>query len=137
LLIPISATYTPTGGSLADPVGSSALVAAVQWLERTILGTAATTVAVISIATIGFMMLSGRVDLRRGATVVIGCFILFGAAGIAAGIKAAATGQSGFVESGAVAVSEPPPQDLLITLPGADRRNAPADPYAGAAVPVP
>jgi type IV secretion system protein VirB2 len=37
-------------------------------------------------------MLTGRIDWRRGATVILGCFIVFGAAAIVAGIKSAATG---------------------------------------------
>jgi type IV secretory pathway VirB2 component (pilin) len=39
---------------------------------------------------VGFMMLNGRINWRMGATVVLGCFILFGAATIVGGIRAAA-----------------------------------------------
>ena len=35
-------------------------------------------VAVIAVALVGFMMLTGRINWRFGATVIIGCFILFG-----------------------------------------------------------
>ena len=73
-----------------DPEGSGVLVNAVRWVEGTLLGTIATVVAVIAIASVGFMMLSGRIDWRRGAVVILGCFILFGAATIAAGIRQAA-----------------------------------------------
>lgn len=76
----------------ADPQGSGVLVGAVNWLQDTLLGTVATTVAVIAIAAVGFMMLTGRMNWRHGAVVVIGCFILFGAASIVAGIRTAATG---------------------------------------------
>lgn len=76
----------------ADPEGSGVLVGAVNWLQGTLLGTVATTVAVIAIAAVGFMMLTGRMNWRHGAVVVIGCFILFGAASIVAGIRTAATG---------------------------------------------
>ena len=137
LFIPISVTYTLAAGSLADPIGSSPLVAAVQWLEHMMLGTAASAVAVISIAITGFMMLSGRVDLRRGATVIIGCFILFGAAGIAAGIEATAASRSVAADQAPGTVSEPPSQIFFMNPPSADRRGPPADPYAGAAVPAP
>ena len=78
--------------SLADPSGSSALVAAVRWLEGTLLGTIATTIAVIAVSWVGLMMLSGRVDLRRGLTVILGCFILFGASSIVAGLQSALAG---------------------------------------------
>jgi type IV secretion system protein VirB2 len=75
-----------------DPQGSGVLVNAVNWLQGTLLGTVATTVAVIAIAAVGFMMLTGRINWRHGAIVVIGCFVLFGAASIVAGIRSAATG---------------------------------------------
>jgi type IV secretion system protein VirB2 len=77
---------------LADPAGSGVLVSAVRWLQGTLLGTVATVVAVIAVAAIGFMMLTGRMNWRYGATVIIGCFILFGAASIVAGIQSASTG---------------------------------------------
>ncbi len=37
------------------------------------------------------MMLSGRLNWRYGATVIVGCFILFGAATIVGGIRATAS----------------------------------------------
>lgn len=77
-------------GSLADPAGSGVIVSAVRWLEGTLLGTIATTVAVIAVASVGFLMLTGRINWRYGATVILGCFILFGAASIVAGIQSTA-----------------------------------------------
>ena len=78
-------------GSLSDPAGSGVIVAAVRWLEGTLLGTIATVVAVIAVATVGLLMLTGRINWRYGATVILGCFILFGAASIVAGIQSTAT----------------------------------------------
>jgi len=75
---------------LADPAGSGPIVSAVHWLEGTLLGTIATTVAVIAVASVGFLMLTGRINWRYGATVILGCFILFGAASIVGGIQATA-----------------------------------------------
>jgi len=75
----------------ADPAGSGVLVSAVNWLQGTLLGTVATVVAVMAVATVGFMMLTGRINWRYGVTVIVGCFILFGAASIVAGIRTAAT----------------------------------------------
>ncbi|WP_299295036.1 TrbC/VirB2 family protein, partial [uncultured Erythrobacter sp.] len=66
------------------------IVNALAWLQGTLLGTVATTVAVMAVAAIGFMMLTGRMNWRFGATVIIGVFILFGATTIVAGIQAAA-----------------------------------------------
>jgi type IV secretion system protein VirB2 len=82
---------TAKAQDIADPAGSGVLVAAVRWLEGTLLGTVATVVAVIAVATVGFMMLTGRINWRHGATVILGCFILFGAASIVAGIQSTAS----------------------------------------------
>lgn len=75
---------------LTDPEGSGPIVSAVHWLQGTLLGTIATTVAVIAVASVGFLMLTGRINWRYGATVILGCFILFGAASIVGGIQATA-----------------------------------------------
>jgi type IV secretory pathway VirB2 component (pilin) len=75
-----------------DPAGSGPIVGAVSWVQGTLLGNVATTAAVIAVAVVGLMMLTGRIDWRRGATVILGCFILFGAAAIVGGIRSAATG---------------------------------------------
>ena len=70
-----------------DPEGSSPLIAALQWIQGTLLGNLATAAAVIAVAMVGFLMLTGRIEWRRGLTVVIGCFIIFGATAIVAGIR--------------------------------------------------
>jgi type IV secretion system protein VirB2 len=77
--------------SYSDPAGSSVLVSAVNWLQGTLLGTIATVAAVVAVAAVGFMMLTGRINWRYGVTVVLGCFILFGAGSIVAGIHSTAT----------------------------------------------
>lgn len=118
------------GPSLTDPAGSTALVAAVQWLEGTLLGTIATTVAVLSVASIGFMALSGRVDLKRAATVILGCFVLFGASGIAAGLEGLARNAD---SSGA---AQPPRSADVSPLARPPGPQPGYDPYAGAAVPM-
>ena len=71
---------------------SGPIVAALSWLQGTLLGNVATAVAVMAVAAVGFMMLTGRLNWRFGATVIIGVFILFGAASIVAGIQGAAAG---------------------------------------------
>ena len=93
LLAPLlAAAGTAHAQAQADPAGSSPLIAALDWVQGTLLGNLATTAAVIAVAAVGFMMLTGRMDWRRGLTVIVGCFILFGAASIVAGIRAAAGG---------------------------------------------
>jgi type IV secretory pathway VirB2 component (pilin) len=74
----------------ADPSGSGPIVAALGWMQGTLLGNVATAVAVMAVAAVGFMMLTGRMNWRFGATVIIGCFILFGAGAIVTGIQSAA-----------------------------------------------
>lgn len=76
--------------TIRDPAGSGPILASINWIQNTLLGNVATAVAVIAVAVVGFMMLTGRLNWRYGVTVIIGCFILFGAATIVAGIQAAA-----------------------------------------------
>jgi type IV secretory pathway VirB2 component (pilin) len=116
--------------SLSNPGDSSALVAVVQWIQGALLGSAANAVAVIAVAAIGFMMLRGRIDIRRGVTVIVGCFLLFGASSIAAAISGS--------------VSDDPPSDLSVAVPSPPPLPKPRptavpsayDPYAGASVPI-
>lgn len=84
------ATPSAAFAQAADPAGSGPIVAALGWLQGTLLGNVATAVAVMAVAAVGFMMLTGRLNWRFGATVIIGVFILFGAASIVAGIQSAA-----------------------------------------------
>ena len=84
------ATPSAAFAQAADPAGSGPIVAALGWLQGTLLGNVATAVAVMAVAAVGFMMLTGRLNWRFGATVIIGVFILFGAASIVAGIQGVA-----------------------------------------------
>ena len=78
-----------------DPAGSNVILSAVTWLQGTLLGNVATALAVIAVGATGLLMLTGRIDWRRGAVVILGCFILFGAASIVGGIRSAATANAG------------------------------------------
>ncbi len=77
-----------------DPAGSNVILTAVNWLQGTLLGNVATAAAVIAVGATGLMMLMGRIDWRRGATVILGCFIIFGASAIVAGIRSISSGVS-------------------------------------------
>lgn len=92
LLVAVVGTNPAYAAAGTDPAGSGVIVSAVNWLEGTLLGTVATVVAVIAVAAVGFMMLTGRINWRHGAVVILGCFVLFGAATIVAGIRTAAAG---------------------------------------------
>jgi type IV secretion system protein VirB2 len=117
------AGFQPGTESLADPPASSVLLGAVVWLQGTLLGTVATVTAVIAVATIGFLMMTGRIAARRAAVVVLGCFILFGAASIVGGIRASLGG-------GTAVVADTPPAPAPRPAQAEQR-----DPYAGASVP--
>ncbi len=73
-----------------DPQGSGPILAALLWLQGTLMGNVATAVAVMAVAACGLMMLTGRLNWRMGVTVIVGCFVLFGAAAIVSGIRQAA-----------------------------------------------
>ena len=87
----VSALFIPAAAQAqgADPAGSGPIVAALAWMQGTLLGTVATAVAVMAVAAVGFMMLTGRLNWKFGATVIVGCFILFGAGAIVSGIQSA------------------------------------------------
>lgn len=86
----ITAVMPSAAMAQANPQGSGPIVSALSWLQGTLLGNVATSVAVIAVAMVGFMMLTGRLNWRVGATVIIGCFILFGSAAIVSGIQSTA-----------------------------------------------
>ncbi|MEO1921378.1 MAG: TrbC/VirB2 family protein [Sphingomonadaceae bacterium] len=88
----LAALLFPTAAVAQDPAGSGPIVGALSWMQDTLLGSVATAVAVMAVAAVGFMMLTGRMNWRFGATVILGTFILFGAASIVGGIQSAAGG---------------------------------------------
>ena len=105
---------------------SDSLSNAIIWLRSILLGSTASTVTVLAVATIGLLMLSGRVPMRRGATVIIGCFIVFSAATISDGLLGSGNG----TRTG-IALIAPSPA-YIPTEPHATS----ADPYAGSSVPT-
>lgn len=72
-------------------------------------------------------MLTGRLPLRDGAQVAVGCFVLLGAPVIAAGFVG---GGSEVIETS----STPPPVVAPIESPRPDLPPANFDPYAGASL---
>ncbi len=89
-LAAIAALFLPSVAQAQSTAGSGPIEAALYWIQGTMLGNVATAVAVMAVAAVGFLMLTGRMNWRFGATVIIGCFIIFGAATIVAGIQSAA-----------------------------------------------
>lgn len=107
----------------------SAVPAAVSWIGNLLLGQVGTMIAVLAVAGFGFAILQGRLSVRDGVRVVMGCFILFGAAGIARGLVDLAHWDSGSLSPVAAATEPAPPP-----LPAPPTPTA--DPYAGASVPM-
>lgn len=114
--------------------GLSAITSAAGWLQGTLLGTIATTIAVIAFAGVGFLMLTGRIDIRRGVQVVLGCFIIFGAPTIASGILSAVTGGNAEPDLAQSRPLPPPPQPPQ-PIAYQPTSSSPFDPYAGAVSP--
>ncbi|QNO26376.1 TrbC/VirB2 family protein [Sphingopyxis sp. OPL5] len=104
-------------------LSANALVAASQWLADVATGSISLVAATIAVAGIGFGMLAGRVHLRRGATVILGCFILFAAPSLANGFVQWANGGGDAVPQAAMA----PPLPLTPAPPPAQL----SAPYAG------
>jgi type IV secretory pathway VirB2 component (pilin) len=119
--------------SQTDPASPNAFAAAVQWLDNILLGSIASAIAVIAVASIGFLLLSGRVDVRRAVQVLFGCFVLFGASSIAAGVMKFVSGSN--IATEAMVATSPPPTYPVAPAPES-RPVAPYDPYAGAAMPA-
>jgi type IV secretory pathway VirB2 component (pilin) len=117
--------------SLADASPTEVLAPALHWVEGALSGSLATGIAIIAVASIGFGMLSGRISVRRGGTILLGCFILFGASSLARGIRA-------FLGEQAATISPPRQPNAPIfqrsDAPSKQANESPYDPYAGAAV---
>lgn len=113
--------------SLLDANGVSPMVESSRWIEGAVLGEIALGICVIAVAFIGALMLIGRLPLREGARIVVGCFVLLGAPLIA----------TGFVEggSGVIAPSDlPSPVAAQADSPRPNLPPANFDPYAGASL---
>lgn len=106
----------------------AAIPAAVEWAVGTLLGSVATGAAVLAVAFLGLGMLSGHLDWRTSARVVLGIFILFGSPMIARELAALARDGTG-AETGQVATGGTPQTHAVPKNPSA------ADPYAGAGLP--
>jgi type IV secretory pathway VirB2 component (pilin) len=116
---------------MSDQIGETAIVGAVHWVQALLVGSAATSLAVIAVASVGFLLLAGRLDVRRAVQVVFGCFIIFGASSIAGGLMQAINGNDAYSQASTPDFPQrPPPPPTVATPPGS------YDPYAGASVPA-
>ena len=115
--------------SVGSDADNSALAGAVHWIESSLTGSTATSIAVIALALSAIAMLQGRVDIGRLGKVALGAFILFGSPFLAGELVRSLSSREPInaqIASGGPSISPAP------TVP----KNAPAnDPYAGASVP--
>lgn len=108
--------------SLEFSTSASPIVAAVVWVEQLLLGSVATAIVVIAVAVAGAAMLTGRTNWRRGISIIVGCFVIFGASAVARGLAEPSSVQA------TVDVGAPPP----VTPIAPPQASAGYDPYAGA-----
>ena len=111
--------------SLFAQSDAGVLIGAADWMAGTLLGSVATGLCIIAIALVGLMMLSGRLALREGARVVLGCFVLFGAPSLAIALRDLAVDDAAKV---AVEVAAP------ALAPRPPLATSTYDPYAGASL---
>lgn len=115
--------------STGSGANNSALTGAVHWIESSLTGSAATSIAVIALALSAIAMLQGRVDIGRLGKVALGAFILFGSPFLASELVRSLSARdpvSAQISNARPSISPAP------TVP----KNAPVnDPYAGASVP--
>lgn len=111
--------------SLFEAGGGTPMVESARWIEGVMLGEIALGVCVIAVALIGALMLTGRLPLREGARVVIGCFVLLGAPVIAVGFTTELRIRLSQPQS--TSVDQKPEGKALRDLPPATY-----DPYSGA-----
>jgi len=82
---------------------------------------------VLAVAFVGALMLAGRLPLREGLRVALGCFVLLGAPVIAAGFV-------GFGQEDEVVALPPIASETEAESPRGNLPPADYDPYAGASL---
>lgn len=115
------------GSTMLQPSSEPVLGSAIEWITSTLLGSIALGLCTIAVAVVGLMMLEGRLPIRQGARVIVGCFVIFGAPVIAAGLMGAWQSER----------SAPPPPVAIGPDPATEREEPPPanyDPYAGASL---
>ena len=113
--------------SLLESNRPGALEASIGWIDNVLIGQIAVGLCVIAIAFIGILMLTGRLPVRDGGRVALGCFILLGAPVIA---------QSFLGFAGAFGGADAPPPITQAPPARAELPPAQYDPYAGASLPA-
>ena len=111
--------------SLFDPPARSPIEGSTSWVSAVMFGELAIGLCVIAVALLGMLMLSGRMHLRRGIRVVLGCFIVLGAPVMALGLQQIVAPEDNVLIVDVVASEPAPVRPDLAPAP---------DPYAGASL---
>lgn len=112
--------------SLFDAAAGPVLPAATGWVTGTLFGDVAVGLCVLAVAFVGFLLMTGRVAIREGLRVAIGCFVLLGAPLIASGLRGAA--------DEVATIGDSQPLTIVATPLPASHPPANYDPYAGASL---
>lgn len=107
----------------------NAIGSAVHWLEAVGTGQVATSIAILAVAGLGFLLLSGRIGAVPFRRTLLGCFIIFGAGTIASGLMQGAGGAGDAPGPAILPFASAPPQPTPQPKPA-----EPYDPYAGASL---
>lgn len=110
--------------SSTEPLFIGIINSAFDWISALLFGPLATIFTSIAVAWLGFNMLSGRIDVRRGIFVLLGCFLLFGAKEIVVGLRSAAAGEYAINNRAAS------PPSAFADTPEQSNVNNGYDPYA-------
>jgi type IV secretory pathway VirB2 component (pilin) len=113
--------------SLLEPPSQPVTSSAAAWIVELLGGSATTAICVIAVASLGLMMLTGRISLRRGFQVVFGCFLMLGASTVAAGLQQ-------FGRDAGQGAAAPVPQVIEPEIKPRLLPPANYDPYAGASL---
>jgi type IV secretion system protein VirB2 len=111
----------------------SVIGAAAEWVMSAMSGPAVTAIMTIAVAVFAVSMLAGRLSIRQGLRLVLGCFILTGSAEIAQSVTGwvsesefdTGTSPTAPVEASTLAPLGPKPHTQT-------QSGNPFDPYAGA-----
>ncbi len=119
---------TVAAASLFEKPAHPVLGAAGDWTTGVLGGSVATSLCVVAIAILGVLLLTGRLRVRRGAEVVLGCFLLLGAGLLAARLQQLAGDAAGAKRAGG--------EQVILPADAPPQAPPPAnyDPYAGASL---
>lgn len=107
---------------------SESLPAAVEWVQRLLLGSIGTSIAVLAIAILGCAMLWGRIRIGDGLRTILGCFLLFGAPIVGRGLLGMTQRTGSGTITPAISAQASP---VVRPKPPAAVGTNPFDPYQG------